>query len=133
MRSDIPTLTRKKKEIFYLIYFDPSKCRFKENRWDSRMMLGSGGMPRHIQRIVTLAIAIGLEEGAGEAPTFLLLWFWHVIYDASGVRLHAGRQAELLNQIVCELPPEHPVSNIRPLRDSLANTSVCVIFFLMYL
>ncbi|GJZ66048.1 acid phosphatase/vanadium-dependent haloperoxidase-related protein [Tanacetum coccineum] len=45
-----------------------------------------------------------------------------VMYDATGVRLHAGRQAELLNQIVCELPPEHPLSNVRPLRDSLGHT-----------
>uniref|UniRef100_M1B541 Acid phosphatase/vanadium-dependent haloperoxidase-related protein n=1 Tax=Solanum tuberosum TaxID=4113 RepID=M1B541_SOLTU len=45
-----------------------------------------------------------------------------VMYDATGVRLHAGRQAELLNQIVCELPPEHPVANVRPLRDSLGHT-----------
>ncbi|XP_021906160.1 uncharacterized protein LOC110820855 isoform X2 [Carica papaya] len=63
-----------------------------------------------------------------------------VMYDASGVRLHAGRQAELLNQIVCELPPEHPVSNCRPLRDSLGHTPLqvaagailgCIVAFLM--
>lgn len=29
---------------------------------------------------------------------------------------------QLLNQIVCELPPEHPVANVRPLRDSLGHT-----------
>lgn len=78
----------------------------------------------------------------------LLHWSWHalyvfckqVMYDATGVRLHAGRQAELLNQIVCELPPEHPVSNVRPLRDSLGHTPLqvvagavlgCIIAFLM--
>ncbi|KAF3673567.1 putative ethylene-responsive transcription factor 3-like [Capsicum annuum] len=49
-----------------------------------------------------------------------------VMYDATGVRLHAGRQAELLNQIVCELPPEHPVANVRPLRDSLGHTPLQV-------
>ncbi|OMO89256.1 hypothetical protein CCACVL1_07964 [Corchorus capsularis] len=43
----------------------------------------------------------------------------NVMYDASGVRLHAGRQAELLNQIVCEFPPEHPLSNVKPLRELL--------------
>lgn len=48
------------------------------------------------------------------------------MYDATGVRLHAGRQAELLNQIVCELPPEHPVANVRPLRDSLGHTPLQV-------
>ncbi|KAL6968930.1 hypothetical protein U1Q18_047461 [Sarracenia purpurea var. burkii] len=50
------------------------------------------------------------------------------MYDASGVRLHAGRQAELLNQIVCELPPEHPVSSVKPLRDSLGHTPLQVCY-----
>ncbi|MCL7045709.1 hypothetical protein MKW94_007730 [Papaver nudicaule] len=50
-----------------------------------------------------------------------------VMYDASGVRLHAGLQAELLNQIVCELPRQHPLSNVRPLRDSLGHTPCQVI------
>ncbi|KAJ8758743.1 hypothetical protein K2173_000464 [Erythroxylum novogranatense] len=100
--------------------------RFKENRWDSRMMLGSGGMSSsHSATVSALAVAIGLQEGAGVgAPTFVvaLVLACVVMYDASGVRLHAGRQAELLNQIVCELPPEHPVSNIRSLRDSIGHT-----------
>lgn len=43
-----------------------------------------------------------------------------------GVRLHAGRQAEVLNQIICELPVEHPVRDTRPLRDSLGHTPVQV-------
>ncbi|RVW79850.1 Condensin complex subunit 2 [Vitis vinifera] len=51
------------------------------------------------------------------------------MYDASGVRLHAGRQAELLNQIVCELPPDHPVSNVRPLRDSLGHTPLQLLHY----
>lgn len=33
---------------------------------------------------------------------------------------------QLLNQIVCELPPEHPVSSVRPLRDSLGHTPLQV-------
>lgn len=71
-----------------------------------------------------------------------------VMYDASGVRLHAGRQAEVadltannvvvecrcfvvftnacypqvLNQIVFELPAEHPLSESRPLRELLGHT-----------
>jgi acid phosphatase family membrane protein YuiD len=49
------------------------------------------------------------------------------MYDASGVRLHAGRQAEVLNQIIYELPPEHPVRDTRPLRDSLGHTPVQVV------
>ncbi|OAY55165.1 hypothetical protein MANES_03G133000v8 [Manihot esculenta] len=103
-------------------------CRFKEKRWDSKRMLASGGMPSsHTATVTALAIAIGLQEGSG-APTFAiaLVLACVVMYDATGVRLHAGRQAELLNQIVCELPPEHPVSNFRPLRDSLGHTPLQV-------
>ncbi|KAK7860410.1 hypothetical protein CFP56_039786 [Quercus suber] len=66
------------------------------------------------------------EFTAGTMNEELLLGSW-VMYDATGVRLHAGRQAELLNQIVCELPPEHPVSNVRPLRDSLGHTPLQVV------
>ena len=36
-----------------------------------------------------------------------------------GVRLHAGRQAEVLNQMIMELPATHPASESRPLRNSL--------------
>jgi acid phosphatase family membrane protein YuiD len=44
------------------------------------------------------------------------------MYDATGVRLHAGRQAEVLNQIVYELPAEHPLAETRPLRELLGHT-----------
>ncbi|KAB1201018.1 putative membrane protein YuiD [Morella rubra] len=77
----------------------------------------------HSATVTALAAAIALQDGAG-GPAFAvaLVLACVVMYDASGVRLHAGRQAGLLNQIVCELPPEHPLSNIRPLRDSLGHT-----------
>ncbi|KAI8551977.1 hypothetical protein RHMOL_Rhmol06G0229400 [Rhododendron molle] len=142
---------------------------YKENRWDSKRLISSGGMPSsHSATVTALAFAIGLEEGTGGSPFaiavvlacvvctsklgFILFYlfstFWccsgtrvyFVMYDATGVRLHAGRQAELLNQIVCEFPPEHPLSNSRPLRDSLGHTPLqvlagailgCVVAFLM--
>ncbi|XP_043806990.1 uncharacterized membrane protein YuiD isoform X1 [Manihot esculenta] len=69
---------------------------FKEKRWDSRRILGSGGMPSsHTATVTALAVAIGLQEGTG-APTFAiaLVLACVVMYDATGVRLHAGRQAE---------------------------------------
>ncbi|KAL9264994.1 putative membrane protein YuiD [Drosera capensis] len=102
---------------------------FKEKRWDSKRMLSSGGMPSsHSATVTALAVAIGLQEGTG-GPAFAIAVVLAsvVMYDATGVRLHAGRQAELLNQIVCELPPEHPLSNVRPLRDSLGHTPVQVL------
>lgn len=50
-----------------------------------------------------------------------------VMYDAFGVRLQAGRQAEVLNQIVYELPAEHPLAESRPLRELLGHTPPQVI------
>ncbi|KAM7495224.1 hypothetical protein LguiB_029833 [Lonicera macranthoides] len=97
---------------------------YKEKRWDSKRMLDSGGMPSsHSATVTALAVAIGLHEGTG-GPTFAVavVLACVVMYDASGVRLHAGRQAEMLNQIVCEFPPEHPLASVRPLRDSLGHT-----------
>ncbi|CAH8389592.1 unnamed protein product [Eruca vesicaria subsp. sativa] len=115
---------------------------YKEKRWDSKKMISSGGMPSsHSATVTALALAIGLEEGAG-SPAFAiaLVLACVVMYDASGVRLHAGRQAELLNQIVCEFPSEHPLSTVKPLRELLGHTPIqvaagavlgCVVAYLM--
>nr|GMD56121.1 Acid phosphatase/vanadium-dependent haloperoxidase-related [Ipomoea batatas] len=102
--------------------------KFKEKRWDSGKMLSSGGMPSsHSATVSALAAVIGFQDGAGgSAFAIAVVFACIVMYDATGVRHHAGRQAELLNQIVCELPPEHPVSSIRPLRDSLGHTPIQV-------
>ncbi|KAH1129612.1 hypothetical protein J1N35_000990 [Gossypium stocksii] len=117
---------------------------FKERRWDSKRMIDSGGMPSsHSATVTALAVAIGLQDGMG-GPAFAIavvlacvlcmcgVWStsfqsMQVMYDASGVRLHAGRQAELLNQIVCEFPPEHPLSSVRPLRELLGHTPLQVV------
>ncbi|KAG5252043.1 hypothetical protein OIU76_008255 [Salix suchowensis] len=102
---------------------------YKEKRWDSKRMLDSGGMPSsHSATVTALAVAIGLQEGTG-SPAFAIVVIvaFVVMYDASGVRLHAGRQAELLNQIVCEFPPEHPLSSVRPLRELLGHTHLQVV------
>lgn len=115
---------------------------YKEKRWDSKRMLDSGGMPSsHSATVMALVVAVGLQDGTG-GPNFAIavVLACVVMYDATGVRLHAGRQAELLNQIVCEFPPEHPLSTARPLRDSLGHTPLqvfagailgCIVAYLM--
>ncbi|KAF2292855.1 hypothetical protein GH714_029393 [Hevea brasiliensis] len=89
----------------------------------------SGGMPSsHSATVTALAMAIGFQEGFGGSlfATALIL-ACVVMYDASGVRLQAGRQAEVLNQIVYELPAEHPLAESRPLRELLGHTPPQVI------
>ncbi|XP_071697969.1 uncharacterized protein [Rutidosis leptorrhynchoides] len=102
---------------------------YKEKKWDPKKIVGSGGMPSsHSSTVVALAVSIGLHEGVGSSTfAIAVVLAFIVMYDASGVRLHAGRQAELLNQIVCELPPEHPLSTSIPLRDSLGHTPFQVV------
>ncbi|XAR67438.1 hypothetical protein NMG60_11002202 [Bertholletia excelsa] len=123
-------------------FLKPFTTWIKDKKWDSKRMISSGGMPSsHSATVTALVAAIGLQEGTGgSAFAIAVVLACVVMYDATGVRLHAGRQAELLNQIVCELPPEHPVSSVKPLRDSLGHTPLqvvagallgCIVAFLM--
>lgn len=99
-------------------------CRYKERRWDLKLLIGSGGMPSsHSATVTALALAIGFQEGFSSslfATASILACV--VMYDAFGIRLHAGRQAEVLNQIVYELPDDHPLADTRPLRELLGHT-----------
>ncbi|KAI3720394.1 hypothetical protein L6452_21310 [Arctium lappa] len=102
---------------------------YREHRWDLKQLIGSGGMPSsHSATVTALAVAVGLQDGLGSS-TFAtaLILACIVMYDATGVRLHAGRQAEVLNQIVYELPAEHPLAESRPLRELLGHTPPQVI------
>ncbi len=69
---------------------------------DLRFFLNSGGMPSsHSALVSALAVSIGREYGFDSAffaiaTVFALI----VMYDAAGVRRAAGKQAEVLNQII---------------------------------
>ncbi|XP_077227802.1 uncharacterized protein LOC143860848 [Tasmannia lanceolata] len=101
----------------------------KERRWDAKQLIGSGGMPSsHSATVTALAVAIGFKDGfGGSVFAIAAILACVVMYDSSGVRLHAGRHAEVLNQIVFELPEEHPLSDTRPLREVLGHTPPQVI------
>ncbi|CAN1794732.1 Uncharacterized membrane protein YuiD, partial [Linum perenne] len=102
---------------------------YREKRWDVKQLIGSGGMPSsHSSTVTALAMAIGFQEGfEGSLFAAALILASIVMYDATGVRLQAGRQAELLNQIVYELPAEHPLAESKPLRELLGHTPAQVI------
>ena len=62
----------------------------------------AGGMPSaHSASVTALTLAIALTEG-WRSPLFTisLVFALIVMYDATGVRLAAGKQAEILNKIV---------------------------------
>ena len=101
---------------------------YVERQWDFNRVVGSGGMPSsHTAFVIGLTTAVGMHDGTNSSIfAICLVLSLIVMYDASGVRLHAGRQASVLNLIISELPPDHPVQESGRLRDSLGHTPVQV-------
>jgi acid phosphatase family membrane protein YuiD len=103
---------------------------YVNQEWDLSRCYSSGGMPSsHTSLVMGLTTAIAMLYGMS-SPFFAisLMFSLIVMYDATGVRLHAGKQASVLNMIITELPPDHPVSsNTVALKDSLGHTPVQVV------
>nr|DAD30634.1 TPA_asm: hypothetical protein HUJ06_009485 [Nelumbo nucifera] len=85
---------------------------YKERRWDFKQLISSGGMPSsHSATVTALAIAIGFQDGFGGSVFAIAMILACVV----------------LNQIVFELPAEHPLAETRPLRELLGHTPSQVI------
>uniref|UniRef100_A0A804QS33 Membrane protein YuiD n=1 Tax=Zea mays TaxID=4577 RepID=A0A804QS33_MAIZE len=67
-----------------------------ERRWDLRMLFSSGGMPSsHTALCTALTASVALCHGVSDALFPVCLGFTLIVmYDATGVRRHAGMQAE---------------------------------------
>jgi acid phosphatase family membrane protein YuiD len=70
---------------------------FVEKRWDWKMAVGSGGMPSsHSALCVALTTSVAICHGISDALFPVCLGFSLIVmYDATGVRRHAGMQAEV--------------------------------------
>ncbi|MBD1936725.1 divergent PAP2 family protein [Microcoleus sp. FACHB-68] len=94
-----------------------------------RVLVTTGGMPSaHSALVTALATSVGQSVG-WETPEFAVAAIFAIIvmYDAAGVRLAAGKQARILNQIIDELFQEHPKFNENRLKELLGHTPVQVI------
>lgn len=77
----------------------------KERKLNFRVAVGTGGMPSsHTALVVSLTTTIGLTQGF-ESPLFdvCVVFSSIVMYDATGLRQAAGKQATVLNKIMEEL------------------------------
>ncbi|MEO0407648.1 MAG: divergent PAP2 family protein [Cyanobacteria bacterium P01_A01_bin.135] len=92
-------------------------------------LFSSGGMPSsHSAFVTALACSVGQLSGwDGSEFAIACVFAIIVMYDAAGVRLAAGQQARLLNQIVDELFSEHPAFNEDRLKEILGHTPAQVI------
>jgi uncharacterized protein len=69
---------------------------------DWSLITSTGGMPSsHSAAVTALTTGIGIEEGLG-SPLFAVATVFAIIvmFDATGVRRHAGEQATVLNRLV---------------------------------
>lgn len=77
------------------IYFLATK------KWDFSLITSTGGMPSsHSAAVTSLATAVAFETSL-DSPIFAVATMFALIvmYDASGVRLEAGKHATLLNEL----------------------------------
>ena len=102
------------KVVFYYI---------KHHKFDISKFFSSGSMPSsHSAFVTALVVAVGMVEGVGS--TFFaisVVLATVVMYDASGVRRAAGRQARIINQIVFDFYKEKQVKTEK-LKELLAHT-----------
>lgn len=96
---------------------------FVEKKWDFRMLYASGGMPSsHSALCTALTTAVALCHGVADSLFPVSLGFSLIVmYDAIGVRHHAGMQAKVLNMILEDLFQGHPISQ-RKLKELLGHT-----------
>ena len=80
----------------------------------------------HTSLVVGLATSVALTHGLGSTLFVLCLAFALIVmYDAAGVRRHAGKQAEVLNALVEDYFQGHPVSE-QELKEVLGHTPLQV-------
>ena len=68
------------------------------------LLTSTGGMPSsHSAAVTALATGVAIEEGLGSSLFAISTVFAIIVmFDATGVRRHAGEQATVLNQLVTD-------------------------------
>jgi uncharacterized protein len=78
---------------------------YREKRFNFRWFVGTGGMPSsHAAGVTALASSVGITYGFGSVLFAITLTFTLIVlFDAQGVRLNAGKQAEILNKMLDDI------------------------------
>lgn len=103
--------------------------------WDFSLLFTTGGMPSsHSAGVMAVATSVGIEVGFS-SPIFAVaaMLAGIVMYDATGIRYHAGQQANTLNLLRTELKAlfeqmKHPFeSSSEQLKTSLGHKRIEVL------
>src|SRR5438270_8615971 len=77
----------------------------RQRRIDLTRMASMGGMPSsHTALVVSLTTVVGAKQGVS-SPIFAICAIFAsvVMYDATGIRRAAGRQAQVLNRMLDDI------------------------------
>lgn len=98
---------------------------FLHKGWNWGTFFTAGGMPSsHSALVTSAALGAGLYHGFDSGLFALAMAIaMVVVYDASGVRLQAGIQAQKINVLVAELLKGHPI-NQEQLREVIGHTPI---------
>ncbi|MCY7800587.1 divergent PAP2 family protein [Bacillus haynesii] len=116
------------------IYFVVSK------KWDWRLITSTGGMPSsHSAAVTALSTGVALDHGMNSS-LFAVSAIFAVItmFDATGVRRHAGEQATVINRLVRDFnrfvneakdfPKSHQEEKQKKLKELLGHQPIEVFF-----
>lgn len=111
-----------------IIKFGIESIKSKKLKW-GRLFNGSGGMPSsHTSFSTSITMLMGLNFGF-DSPFFALplVFTFIVAYDAMGLRMQSGKQAEAINLIVDELFSNDIKVNFGKLKEELGHKPLEVV------
>lgn len=109
---------------FFAQGFKVLKTLIVNRRFDFERVMGAGGMPSsHSATVMAATIATGQMIGY-DHPAFgvAIVFSFVVMYDASGIRRAAGKQAKILNSIVDQLRLHQEIDYNEKLKELLGHT-----------
>lgn len=97
---------------------------YKTKVFDPTAFFDSGGMPSsHSSLCAAMTTAVAIHHGLSSSLFAACTCFTVIVmYDAMGVRRHAGLQAQVLNAVVNSVLEDHPTVSGRKLKEVLGHT-----------
>jgi acid phosphatase family membrane protein YuiD len=101
----------------------------QSHEFKPHVLFETGGMPSsHSALVAALATGIGRSQGWGTTQFAIASVFaFIVMYDAAGIRLAAGKQARVLNQLIVEVFEDDHALTVDPLKELLGHTPIQVL------
>jgi acid phosphatase family membrane protein YuiD len=97
--------------------------------WNLKLGFSTGGMPSsHSAAVCSLATAIGIDEGLSSAVFAIAVIVSAItMFDAAGIRRHAGFHATIINRLMISSPKEQGGAHSKELKELLGHRPIEVV------